>query len=92
MGLIDKNKLEQFYECGTDPDDHYADMTYIRAEHIEDVPEVNAAKILRMCNEIEDVVSDIAFNSTHHHIYDCCQAIRDKLKEIGKELTGNAAD
>lgn len=39
--LIDANALEQFYESGTDPLDTYADMTYIRAEHIENAPAVN---------------------------------------------------
>lgn len=66
---------------------------YGRAARIVDqMHGADAAKIAKLCNEIEDVVSDIAFNSTHYHIYDCCQAIRDKLKEIGKELTGNATD
>ena len=48
--------------------------------------EVNRAEIMRLCNEIEDEVTDIAFNSTHYHIRDCCEAIRKYLKEIGKEL------
>lgn len=51
---------------------------------------MNQAKIFRLCNEIEDEVADIAFNSTHYHIRDCCEAIREYLKEIGKELTGDA--
>lgn len=38
--LIDANALEQFYESGTDPLDTYADMTYIRAEHIENAPTI----------------------------------------------------
>lgn len=44
-------------------------------------------KIIRMCNEIEDEVTDIAFNSTHKHIYDCCESIREYLKEIKAEIT-----
>ena len=39
--LIERDALEQFYESGTDPNDTYADMTFIRAEHIEDAPAVN---------------------------------------------------
>lgn len=53
------------------------------------IPDIDRAAILRLCNEIEDEVTDIAFNSTHYHIRDCCEAIRKYLKEIGKELTGN---
>ena len=44
-------------------------------------------KILRLCNEIEDEVTDIAFNSTHKHIYDCCESIREYLKAIASEIT-----
>lgn len=55
-----------------------------RREH-----DVNRAAIMRLCNEIEDEVNDIAFNSCSQHTYDCCESIRDKLKQIGKELTGD---
>lgn len=48
---------------------------------------MDEAKILRMCNDIEDEVTDIAFNSTHKHIYDCCESIREYLKEIAAEIT-----
>ena len=48
---------------------------------------MDKAKIMRMCNEIEDEVTDIAFNSTHKHIYDCCESIREYLKEIAAEIT-----
>lgn len=40
MRLIDADALEPFYESGTDPLDTYADMTYIRAEHIENAPTI----------------------------------------------------
>lgn len=39
--LIERDALEPFYESGTDPNDTYADMTFIRAEHIENAPAVN---------------------------------------------------
>lgn len=48
---------------------------------------MDKAEILRMCNDIEDEVTDIAFNSTHKHIYDCCKSIREYLKEIAEEIT-----
>lgn len=59
------------------------------ARIVDQMHGADAAKIAKMCNDIEDVVSDIAFNSTHSHIYACCQSIRDKLEEIRKELTVN---
>ena len=43
--LIDRKALEQFYESGTDPCDTYADITYIRAEHIEAAPTIEAEPI-----------------------------------------------
>ena len=48
---------------------------------------MDKAKILRLCNDIEDEVTDIAFNSTHKHIYDCCESIREYLKAIAAEIT-----
>lgn len=51
---------------------------------------MDKAKILRLCNEIEDEVTDIAFNSTHKHIYDCCESIREYLKAISAEITAPA--
>lgn len=48
---------------------------------------MDKAKILRLCNDIEDEVTDIAFNSTHYHIRDCCESIREYLKEIAAEIT-----
>ena len=59
-------------------------------EAVPTEPKVNRAEIMRMCNDIEDEVTDIAFNSTHYHIRDCCQAIRKYLELIGKELNGDA--
>lgn len=45
MRLIDADALEALYEEGTDPDDCYADMAYIRAEHIFDAPTIEAEPV-----------------------------------------------
>ena len=43
--------------------------------------------IMRLCNEIEDAVTSIdKMNPSQNAWYELC-FIRDKLKEIGKELT-----
>ena len=95
MWLIEKEKIVEYLnainpcKACTAYGEGAIDMISHTLSYLDLMPEVDAAKIQKLCNEIEDVVSDIAFNSTHYHIYDCCQAIRDKLKEIGKELTGN---
>lgn len=52
--------------------------------------DIDRAAILRLCSDIADEVTDIAFNSTHYHIRDCCEAIRKYLEEIRKELTEDA--
>jgi hypothetical protein len=54
---------------------------------LKGVDGMDKAKILRLCNEIEDEVTDIAFNSTHKHIYDFCESIREYLKAIAAEIT-----
>ena len=53
------------------------------------VPDVNRAAILRLCNEIEDIVNEIA-SCAEIIDYSTHKVITDKLKEIGKELTGDA--
>ena len=51
---------------------------------------VNSAAILRLCNEIEDIVSEISKLSENYLIYSDCKSILDRTKAIGKELTGDA--
>ena len=77
-------------ECGKEHERLALWLTELMAFRATDnEPKVNRAEIMRLCNEIEDEVTDIAFNSTHYHIRDCCEAIRKYLKEIGNELTGD---
>jgi len=45
MRLIDANALEPFYEEGTDPNDPYADMTYIRAARIDEAPTIESEPV-----------------------------------------------
>ena len=56
------------------------------------VPDIDRDAIRRLCNDIADEVTDIAFNSTHYHIRDCCEAIRQYLEKIGKELGDAGTD
>ena len=53
------------------------------------VPDVNRAEILRLCNEIEEIVTAIANWSNNWQTVDDCRTVCDKLKAIGKELTGD---
>ena len=54
------------------------------------VPDINRAEILRLCNEIEEIVSEISKLSENYLIYSDCKSILDRTKAIGKELTGDA--
>ena len=52
--------------------------------------DIDSAAILRLCNEIEEIVTTIANCSGNWQTVDDCRTVCDKLKEIGKELTGDA--
>lgn len=52
--------------------------------------DIDCAEILRLCNEIEEIVTAIANWSKNWQTVDDCRTVCDKLKEIGKELTGDA--
>ena len=56
-----------------------------RREH-----EVNRAEILRLCNEIEAVITAIANNSENFQTVEDCRTVCCMLDKIGKELTGDA--
>ena len=62
------------------------DMQTFKPEHTE----IDRAAILRLCNEIEDFVSEISKLSENYHIYSDCKSILNRTKAIGKELTGDA--
>lgn len=55
-----------------------------RREH-----EVNRAEILRLCNEIEDIACDIGNQTMNDIVHAEARMIFDKVKAIGKELTGD---
>ena len=66
---------------------------YNRAARIIDqmptIPDIDRAAILRLCNEIEDIVNEIAVLAETVD-YSTRKVIVDKLREIGKDLTVDA--
>ena len=50
--------------------------------------DIDRAAILRLCNEIEVIITTIANYSDSFQTVEFCRAVCDRLKEIGKELTG----
>ena len=74
--------------CATKED---YDEAYNKIMNISTVPDIDRAAIMRLCNEIEDIATDIRNHSESYYlICSYCRSIRERLKAIGKELTGDA--
>jgi hypothetical protein len=71
----------------------YGECTYVKGI-INAQPTIEAdidrAEIMRLCNEIEDIVSEISKLSENYLIYSDCKSILDRTKAIRNELTGDA--
>ena len=65
------------------------DEAYDKIMSIPTVPDIDRAEIMRLCNEIEDIVTEISKLSEIYLIYSDCKSIMDRTKAIGKELTGD---
>lgn len=63
---------------------------YTIIEKMPTIPDIDRTAILRWCHEIEEIVTAIANWSENWQTVDDCRTVCDKLKEIGKELTGDA--
>lgn len=55
-----------------------------------DVPDIDRAVILRLCNEIEDIATEIGNYGELYKTVVAARHICDRAKAIGKELTGDA--
>ena len=91
MPMIDKDAAiriaKDFYCEGCACDAEYC-LDAIR--QLPTIPDINRAAILRLCNDIEESVSIIDKYETNGAIYCECENIMQHLKDIGKELTGDA--
>ena len=54
------------------------------------IPDVNRAEILRLCNEIEDIATEIRNHSESYAMNRAAWHICRKAQAIGKELNGDA--
>lgn len=93
--LIDADALKaRIGELCINNDDMFSAKAYDRIIGVIDaqptVPDVNRAAILRLCNEIEDLASDIGKHTMKETVYVEARMIFDKALEIGKELDGDA--
>ena len=59
-------------------------------DQMHPVESIDRAAILRLCNDIEESVSIIDKYETNGAIYCECENIMQHLKDIGKELNGDA--
>ena len=75
------------YECAKEHEQLAKWLTELkqRREH-----EVNRAEILRLCNEIEFVITAIANSSENFQTVEDCRTVCGMLDKIGRELTGDA--
>lgn len=92
--LIDKHAAYKALKHEAETHEFYeSEVAYNRAARIIDqmptILDIDRASILRLCNEIEDIVNEIAACAETID-YSMHKVITDKLKEIGKELTGDA--
>lgn len=53
---------------------------------------MDKAKILRLCNEIEDMINALYFSRENSIYRDERNSIVEKLKKIGKELNGDETE
>lgn len=107
MGLIERNHVSDFLrseisawqkemKVSTNNPENFAynegafDEASGALASISEMPEVDAAKILRLIDEVDDIVSALYRQGANKDYK--CKSIREKLKEIEKELTGNADD
>ena len=90
-----KEKVRALHDCGCDDEFtrgfYWAvDECVAVIDRAPTIPDIDRAAILRLCNEIEEIVTAIANWSENWQTVDDCRTVCDKLKEIGKELTGDA--
>ena len=93
MRLIDADALELDSEWSEYMDGwtSYSQFQIDNAPTIDAEPKVNRAEILRLCNDIEDIVARI-YNSDEEIMYNDLISICGKLKAIGKELGDAGTD
>lgn len=100
ISVNDLENAEACYECGEEHKqlaEWLTELKQRREAEISDKPKTNEVnidrdEILRLCNEIEEIVTAIANWSENWQTVDDCRTVCDKLKEIGKELTEDETD
>ena len=80
------NQSHHVERCGVVQGLRFASMIVAKQPTM---PDIDRAEILRLCNEIEDIVTELAalceiIDSSTYRL------LCDKLRAIGKELTGDA--
>lgn len=98
MGFISKEKIVDYLnainpcEACSAYGEGAIDVIQHCLTYLDEMPEVDAAKIQKLCNEIEEYISEIDKLSMSYLIDLDCKSIRNRLRAIEKELTGNADD
>lgn len=97
MELIDRKKVLEILTPKIKPSIPYGEGYNKALEDSQDivrfiptVPDVNRAEIMRLCNEIEDIATEIGNYGELYKTVVAARHICDRVKAIGKELTGDA--
>lgn len=69
------------------PECKYPDELRKAVERQPTIPDIDRADILRLCNEIEGIATDIKCNTRDDLVYAYARMVFDKLKAIENELT-----
>ena len=97
MALIDKDALLDIlcfgctkYSGGICRNEYGRCAEYTIIKQMPTIPDIDSAAILRLCNEIEVVITAIANNSESFQTVEDCRTVCGILDKIGKELNGDA--
>lgn len=87
--LINRNDVLSVVMGLCETQDDY-DEAYDKIMSIPTVPDIDRAAILRLCNEIEDICTEIANYGERYKTVVAAREISERAIKAGKELTGDA--
>ena len=93
MGFISKEKIQDYLnainpcEACSAYGEGAIDVIQHCLIYLDEMPEVDSAKIAKLCNEIEDIACDIARITMNDVIFAESRMIFDKAKDIDAEVS-----
>ena len=84
--LIDKSAA--YIALKHEAETHFQHLAKI-IDQMPTVPDIDRAAILRLCNEIEDICTEIANYGERYKTVVAAREISERAIKIGKDLTGD---